>query len=196
MLSERIQSQEAGHNMITCAEASEPVSTGRSCPAHGFQLHSSDQLPETVCFLDTKQSLNIQYVHCPWKDTFDLATVGYWAPTNLGRSSFGVVCFCLFVLLMGFSRQEYWSGLPLPSPVDHVLSELFTMACPHMAWLIVSLRSLTLWSKWSVWLVFCNCGFHSVCPLMEKDRRLMEASWWKELAAGESGLALMGGAKI
>ena len=30
---------------------------------------------------------------------------------------------------MGFSRQEYWSGLPLPSPLDHVLSELFTMTC-------------------------------------------------------------------
>ena len=28
---------------------------------------------------------------------------------------------------MGFSRQAYWSGLPFPSPVDHVLSELFTM---------------------------------------------------------------------
>ena len=25
---------------------------------------------------------------------------------------------------MGFSRQEYLSGLPFPSPVDHVLSEL------------------------------------------------------------------------
>ena len=23
---------------------------------------------------------------------------------------------------------------------------------------------------------FCDCGFHSVCPLMEKDKRLMEAS--------------------
>ena len=31
---------------------------------------------------------------------------------------------------MGFSRQEYWSGLPVPSPVDHVLSELSTMICP------------------------------------------------------------------
>ena len=26
------------------------------------------------------------------------------------------------------------------------------------------------------WLVFCDCGFQSVCPLMEKDKRLMEAS--------------------
>ena len=24
---------------------------------------------------------------------------------------------------MGFSRQEYWSGLPIPSPVDHILSK-------------------------------------------------------------------------
>ena len=24
---------------------------------------------------------------------------------------------------MGFSRQEYWSGLPFPTPVDHILSE-------------------------------------------------------------------------
>ena len=32
--------------------------------------------------------------------------------------------FCLFILFMGFSRQECWSGLPFPSPVDHVLSEL------------------------------------------------------------------------
>ena len=30
---------------------------------------------------------------------------------------------------MGFLSQEYQSGLPIPSPVDHVLSELFTMTC-------------------------------------------------------------------
>ena len=36
----------------------------------------------------------------------------------------------LFILFMGFSRQEYWSGLPFPSPVDHVLSELSTMTRP------------------------------------------------------------------
>ena len=28
----------------------------------------------------------------------------------------------------------------------------------------------------SLGLVFCDCGFHSVCPLMDKDKRLMEAS--------------------
>ena len=44
-----------------------------------------------------------------------------------------------------------------------------------------------LWPKWSVWLVFCDCGFHSACPLMEKDTRLVEAYWWEGLAVGESG---------
>ena len=31
-----------------------------------------------------------------------------------------------------FSRQEYWSGLSFPPPVDHVLTELFTMT--HLFW--------------------------------------------------------------
>ena len=48
----------------------------------------------------------------------------YWVPTDLGSSSFSVLSFCLFMLFMGFSRQEHWSGLPFPSPVGHILSEL------------------------------------------------------------------------
>ena len=40
---------------------------------------------------------------------------------------------------MGFSRQEYWSGLPFPSPVDNDLSELSTMT--HPPW--VALHSFT-----------------------------------------------------
>ena len=53
--------------------------------------------------------------------------VAYWAPTDLGSSSFSVLSFWLFILFMEFSRQEYWSGLPFPSPVDHILSDLSTM---------------------------------------------------------------------
>ena len=34
------------------------------------------------------------------------------------------------ILFMGSSRQEYWSGLPFPPPVDHVLSDLSTMTRP------------------------------------------------------------------
>ena len=39
----------------------------------------------------------------------------------------------------------------------------------------------------SVWLVFGDCGFHSVCPLTDKGKRLMEASWWERLSVGETG---------
>ena len=31
---------------------------------------------------------------------------------------------------MGFSRQEYWNGLPFPPLVDHVLPELFAVTQP------------------------------------------------------------------
>ena len=37
------------------------------------------------------------------------------------------------------------------------------------------------------WLVFCDGGFQSVCPLLEKDKRLMEASWWDRLTEGDTG---------
>ena len=31
---------------------------------------------------------------------------------------------------MGFSWQEQWNGLLFPPPVDHILSELFTLTFP------------------------------------------------------------------
>ena len=40
--------------------------------------------------------------------------------------------FTLFMLFMGFSRQECLSGLLLPSPVNHVFSELSTKT--HLFW--------------------------------------------------------------
>ena len=60
--------------------------------------------------------------------------VAYWAPTDLGSSSFNILSFCLFILFMGFSRQEYWSGLPFPSPVDHILSDFSTVI--HPCWVV------------------------------------------------------------
>ena len=60
--------------------------------------------------------------------------VAYCTPSDLGGggegSSSSVISFCLFILSVGFSRQEYWSGLPFPSAVNHILSELFTMIHP------------------------------------------------------------------
>ena len=61
--------------------------------------------------------------------------VAYWAPNDLRISSFHVLCFCLFILFMGFSKQEYWSGLPFSSPVDHILSEITTMT--HLSWVVL-----------------------------------------------------------
>ena len=40
---------------------------------------------------------------------------------------------------MGFSRQEYQNGLPFPSRVAHVLSELFTMT--QMSWVAIHIMA-------------------------------------------------------
>ena len=96
--------------------------------------------------------------------------VAYWAPTDLKSSSFSILSFCLFILFMGFSRQECWSGLPFPSPVDHILSNLSTMTRPSWvsprAWLsFIEFRQgcgpsmIRLTSFLWVW-------FQCVCPLM------------------------------
>ena len=61
--------------------------------------------------------------------------VAYYAPTSLGNSFFSVRTFCLFILFLGFLRQEYWNGLPFPSPADLVLSELSTMTC--LSWVVL-----------------------------------------------------------
>ena len=95
------------------------------------------------------------------------------------------------MLFMGFARQEYWSGLPFPFPVDHALSEFSTMIRP--SWMALHgmahsfIEFTRVWSMWSVWLVFCDCGFHSVCPLMDKDKRVMEASWWERVTERGTG---------
>ena len=94
----------------------------------------------------------------------------YWAPIDL--ASFSVLSFCLFILFMGFSRQEYWSGLPFPSPVDHILSHLYTMTrqswVAPWAWLgFIELEKAVV-LMWLDWLVVCEYGFSVSalwCPL-------------------------------
>ena len=56
------------------------------------------------------------------------ARVLEWAAIAFSITVGQKLSFCLFILFMGFSRQEYWSGLPFPSPVDHILSELSTIS--------------------------------------------------------------------
>ena len=55
--------------------------------------------------------------------------IGHLLPWGVYAS---VTFFSLFILLMELSRQECGSGLPFPSPVDHILSDLSTMT--HQSW--------------------------------------------------------------
>ena len=61
---------------------------------------------------------------------------------------------------MGFSRQEYCSGLPFPSPVDHILSDLSTMTRPSWvaprAWLSFTELDKAVVLVWLDWLVSCG----------------------------------------
>ena len=92
--------------------------------------------------------------------------VAYWAPTDLGSSSFSILSFCLFILFMGFSRQEYWSGLPFPSLLDHILSDLSTMTRPSwvapQAWLSFTELDKAVVLVWLDWLVFREYGIFSL----------------------------------
>ena len=87
--------------------------------------------------------------------------VAYWAPTDLWSSSFSILSFCLLILFMGFSRQEYWSGF-------HSLLQWTTfcltsppwpgrLGWPHTAWLSVTELDTAV-VLWSDWLVFCDYG--------------------------------------
>ena len=48
---------------------------------------------------------------------------------------------------------------------------------------------------WSVWLVFCDCGFHSVCWWI-RIRGLWKLPDGRDLLRGKLGLVLMGGAML
>ena len=61
--------------------------------------------------------------------------------------------FCHFMLFIGFSRKEYWSGLPFPSPADQVLSELSTMTHPFWVALYGMAYSFTELDKTVVYVV-------------------------------------------
>ena len=63
-----------------------------------------------------------------FRSYFSTDPAAYWAPTDLGSSSFSILSYCLFILFMGSSRQEYWSGLPFPSPVNHIVQT--SLPCP------------------------------------------------------------------
>ena len=48
----------------------------------------------------------------------------FWSGKGGGGLIFWCRIFCLFILFMVFLQQEYWSRLPFPLLMDHVLLEL------------------------------------------------------------------------
>jgi len=94
--------------------------------------------------------------------------VAYWAPSDLGSSSFSVLLFAFSYCSWGSQGKN--TEVICHSPVDHVLSELSTMTCP--SWVALHgmghnfIELYKAVGMWSVLLVFCDCGFHSVFPLM------------------------------
>ena len=54
---------------------------------------------------------------CSCFSLFSSSTMGTYQP---GEFIFQCHIFLLFILFMGFSRQEYWKGLPFPSPMEHI----------------------------------------------------------------------------
>ena len=73
--------------------------------------------------------------------------VVYWTPFDPVNSSSSITSFCLFILPIQFSWREYWSGLPFPSPVDHVLSELSIMTYPSWVALLGTVHGFIEFQK-------------------------------------------------
>ena len=98
--------------------------------------------------------------------------------------------FAFFLQLMGFPQQEYWSGLPLPPAVDHLLSELFTMTCLFWVTLHEKAHSLTELcpplhhtssGPWSRYSLLINCYGSIFCQqleLMETNILTLETMVW------------------
>ena len=113
--------------------------------------------------------------------------VAYWAPTDLGISSFRVLSFCTFILSVVFSRQEYWSDLPFLSPGDNILLGLTTMTHPSWVALHSMAHSLIELDKAVFHVIrlvrFLWLWFSYLCSLMRRIRGLWkfpdgETDWW------------------
>ena len=91
--------------------------------------------------------------------------------------------FCLFMLFMGFSRQECWSGLPFPSLVD-ILSEGSTVT--YKSWVVIqSVAHSFIELDMAVIYVISLVSFPSLCIAF-----CLPSDGWRWEACGNR---LMGG---
>jgi len=99
--------------------------------------------------------------------------VAFWAPTDR-EFIFQCPIFLPFLTVHVVLQARILSGFPFPSLVDYVLSELSIMTHPSWVALHSMAHSFTELEKAVVHvirLVFCDCGFHSICPLRDKGKR-------------------------
>ena len=104
-------------------------------PLQGFQVHLNPHCCSPYFYVwyvfpntSTREQLHIHVTfltiahpcHCPSPPFI------WGSPLLLEMKSRD---YLIIILFMGFSRQEYWSGLTFCFPVDHVLSELSNMTC-------------------------------------------------------------------
>ena len=68
----------------------------------GLYFHHQSHPQLGICFGFGSASSFLPELFLHW------SPVAYWAPADLGSSLVSVLSFCLFIRLMGFSRQEYW----------------------------------------------------------------------------------------
>ena len=82
-------------------------------------------------------------------------------------------------IVHGVSKARILKGMPFPSPVDHILSDLSTMTLPSwvapQAWL-----GFTELDKAVMHVTnldsFCDCGLHSFFLMMDEDKWLVVVS--------------------
>ena len=146
------------------------------------------------CFCFGSISLSFLELFLHW------SPVAYCAPTYLGSSSFSVLSFLPFHTVHGFSRQEYWRGLPFPSPVDHILSELSTMT--HLSWVALHgmAHSFTELEKAVVHVIRLVCFLWLVFSMSTLCWRRIRSLWklpgGRDWLRGKQGLVLMGRALL
>ena len=80
-----------------------------------------------------------------------------------GGSSSIVISFCLFILFMGFFRQEYWSSLPFPLQWTTFCQNsppwpVWDVALHSMVHSFLELHKAVI--HVIIRLAFCDCGFH------------------------------------
>ena len=110
-------------------------------------------------------------VHSFWS-YFSSSILGiYWPGEFIFQSPIFLPFHIVHAVLK--SRMLKWFAIPFSSGPHFVrsLHDPAILGDPYRAWLIVSLSYTRLWFIWSIWLVFCDCDFHSLCPLMDEDKR-------------------------